>query len=690
MISHIRTMISARLMTIVLILSLTAVSGAAQEVIRLTGKVVSSDNKEPLTGVSISDASSRRVYAMTDLDGRFAFNIHIGATLRFSMVGAKTATVKVRSAKPLTVELDEENISIGEVVVAAKRVTDKVLPEPTDIEVKGNYFHVKTRVRVPRQMFSHNTRLVVQPILNDMTRKELKLMKPMVFDAQTYNDTQDRMYNFDMNNSVSGDPLAKYITIKSKETREKGRDNDIIGYTDSIYVEHVKDDFSCDVYMAIENYNRILYRDTTIIARGTVNPLRWLDYSFAANEMTDPAYLPKPEKQLRDSRGEINLRFPIAKAEFDTHDPANIAEIDKMRKQIEQIAQTKDATLQSLSIEGTSSPEGKYNYNIRLAKNRLNFALNYLRSQVPEEMRQGMEFTSNAKVAPWESVVTLMRKDSLDREADQVEEAIQKYGNIDLQGRAIRNSSIYPIIKEKYLPQLRRVGYVMNYTIFRQLTFDEIKQLYEKDYKQLTQFEFFTLYRGEKDEAKREKIMRQSLEVYPSFMTAANDLSAALINRHAADPDLLKPFAGSKAPKTVNTNQMVALLNAGLYTKADSLAQFVPEGEDTHLLLAVNSALNGRYQENMSTIAKTGIRNEVVMLLAMKRNEEAMKLCKQLPTDQAVSYYLKAVCLNRLDDPVEAYKALKKAIEMDPSLESIAKVDGDVNDLMIDNEKEKK
>ena len=94
--------------------------------------------------------------------------------------------------------------------------------------------------------------------------------------------------------------------------------------------------------------------------------------------------------------------------------------------------------------------------------------------------------------------------------------------------------------------------------------------------------------------------------------------------------------------------------------------------------------LNGRYDDNFATVAKTGKRNELVMLLAMKRNKEAADLVKQLPEDEAITHYLQAVCLNRMDDPVDAYKALKKAFEMDPSLEKIAHVDGDVNDLLLD------
>ena len=36
---------------------------------------------------------------------------------------------------------------LDEVTITSK-VKDKVIPEPTDIEIKGNYFHLKTRVPV--------------------------------------------------------------------------------------------------------------------------------------------------------------------------------------------------------------------------------------------------------------------------------------------------------------------------------------------------------------------------------------------------------------------------------------------------------------------------------------------------------------------------------------------------------------
>lgn len=658
---------------------------SAQEIIRVTGKVVLKDKRTPLLGVNVTDVPSQRIMASTDEDGRFAIDVRSNTTLRFSMIGADPISIKVKGRNYLEVEMTEQDIFLGEATVKAKRITDKVTPEPTTIEVRGNYHIIRTRVRVPKEMFSHDTRLVVQPIYNNVTRNELKLMKPMVYDARTYNRTQQRMYNFQID-STGGDPLAKYITVKSKETREEDRSNDIIGYSDSIYMKDARDNAICEIYMAIENYHRIVYRDTTTIARGTVNPLRWLNYSFGSSEITDSTLYPKAEKQMRDSKGQINLRFAIGKATLNTEDPQNVAEAEKLRQQIDVIRQTRDATLQALTISGTSSPDGRYTSNLRLAQQRMDFALKYLQGQVPAEMRKGMTFSSQAGVATWSDVAKLMRADSLFDEAKQVEELISRNSkSIDAQSRAMRRLPFYAkLLEGKYLPQLRRVDYTMNYSIFRQLTPEEIKVLYAEDYRQLSRFEFFQLYRNEKDPVQKEKELRQALEIYPSFMVAANDLQALLIDRQASDPELLAPFAGERAPAVLNTNHAIALLAAGRYSAADSAMVFVPQNEQYKLLHAVTGALNGRYQENFATVANTGRQNELVMLLAMKRNKEALELSKSLPDDKAISHYLRATCLNRLEKPVEAYDELKKAFKLDPSLEKTAKVDGDVNDLILD------
>lgn len=683
-----------RIFSFLLISLFCCLTLTAQDVIRVTGKVTSKGKDKPLFGVNIVDNDTKRVMAQTDEDGRFAINVRNNTSLTFSAIGAKTVTEKLKKRNYIEVEMEEEDVFLSVADVVAKKIVDKVQPEQTDIEIRGNWAFVKTRVRVPREMFSHDTRLVVQPIFNNATTGELRLMQPMVYDAKVYNTTQNRMYDFRMD-EADGDPLAKYVTIKSDTLREKGlgangkrKTNDIIGYSDSIYLDNLKHEYSCDVYMAIEDYNKILYRDTTIIARGTVNPLRWLDYSFSSSVITDSTLFPKPEMQLKDSKGQVDLRFPIGMAEFDANDPHNFAEMQKMSRQMADIQSNPDCTLQALSMEGTSSPDGTFTRNLDLAGRRMDFALGYIKGQVPEEMRKNMRFTSKARVEPWEEVVKLLRADSLNEEADRVEAVIAANKSIDRQGRAMKKLPFYKtLLQERILPRLRTVGYTMNYSIFRQLTDEEIRELYNKDYRQLSRFEYFRLYRAEQTDSVREKILRQALEIYPSYMVAANDLQALLITQQRPDLDLLAPFVGKKAPTVVNTNHAIALLSAGQYSAADSVATFIPDTEESHLLLAVNGVLNGRFESNYETIAATGLQNEILMLLAMKRNKEALEKVKELPEEKALSHYLKAICLNRAEKPLEAYESLKKALKMDPSLEKIAYVDGDVNDLLLDRKK---
>ena len=679
----IQTQLRRTIAATMLLLVLATADTMAQALIRITGLVTAKSDNQPLIGVNITDVATRRLLATTDADGKFATNVISTATLRFSMVGAKAQEVKVKGRTNINVVLDDNDNSLGEVTVATKRITDRIMPEPTDIEVRGNYLTVRTRVRVPREMFSHDTRLVVQPVLHNITRGTRQLMRPMVYDAREYNRTQDRLYNFDMNSDETGDPLARYVTVKTNDMREKGRTNDIIGYSDSVYVEHVKDEFSCDVYMAIENYNRILYRDTTVIARGTVNPLRWLDFDLAARQTTDPAFLPKPEVQLRDSHGEVKLQFPIGKAKFKTDDPQNTAEISRLRQQIEDISHSEGATLRALELKGQSSPDGPYKRNVALAQQRMDFALGYLRRQLPESMRRDVEFTSKGRVASWEEVIAAMRADGHTDEADRTEARISRFHSTEAQSHAAYGLPFYKqLLEGKYLPQMRRVDYVLHYSIYRALTDDEIAAIYRDDYHKLTRFEFFKLYRSETDAAKRERIMRQAIEVYPSFLAAANDLEAELINSRRADASLLRRFAGARAPQELNTNQMIACLYNGLYSEADSLAEFVDHNGDNQLLLAISDALNGRCAENFGIIARTSARNEVAMLLAMKRNDEALRQCANLPESDAVTHYLRAICLNRTDRPIDAYDELKKAFAIDPSLKATATVDGDVNDLL--------
>ena len=684
-ISFVMSLSNIRRLMMVLLLFVTSLGALAQsEIIRVTGKVVDSKKGEPLGFVNVTDMETKRLVAQTNVDGRFSVNVHANTTLRFSMIGAEVMSVKLRGRDSLMVQMIMTDVALGTVETVAKRVVNRVIVEPTPMEIVGNTVYFKNVVGVPSKMFGHNRRLVAQRVFKNKTRKQTVIMRPLVYDAVAYNQTQDRLYSFDMKGK-EGDPLAPFVLIKNDTLRDKKVDHrDSFMYMDSLYVKNPDDDFQAVTLLAIEDYNRIVFRDTLVTSKGKINPMRWLDYSFGASEITDEALYPKAIPQLRDSRGNIDLRFPIGKAAFDPEEAHNAAEISKLKAQIQDIAATRDATVQALSINGTSSPDGRYASNLALARRRMEYAISYFRSQMPEKLRSGMKFSSNASVAPWSEVAKLLRADSLEEEADKVEAVMKLYKGDAVSQKMKRLPFYSKLLLNKYLPMLRSVGYTMSYSIYRNLTLDEIKDLYKKDYRKLSDYEFFKLYRSEENDAQREKYLRQALEVSPSFMVAANDLAALLIKHDKPDADVLRKFAGEKAPEVVNRNQMVALLANHEYQAADSLAAYVPATAENRLLLAVSGAFMGDYEANYDAIAPTGLRNEVVLLLAMKKNEVALEKSKMLTDDDAVTHYIKAICLHRSNDTniaAEANRELKKALELDPELIEIAEGDADLNEL---------
>ena len=229
--------------------------------------------------------------------------------------------------------------------------------------------------------------------------------------------------------------------------------------------------------------------------------------------------------------------------------------------------------------------------------------------------------------------------------------------------------------------------YTYGYSIFRSLTDDEIRELYRKNPKELTRFEYYRMITTAKTPDEREKYCREALELYDNFTYAANELAVATIQKDTPDSRILEPFVSKSAPVELLSNQAIALLHEGKYTKADSVLTLVPEEAVSEDLQAIVQALAGYYNDAFEKVAATSPFNEVVMLLAMKKNQEAWDKISTIDVETAREYYIKAIAANRLEKIGDAIMSIEKALELDPSLLEVAKVDGDIIDLLPEEQK---
>lgn len=666
-----------RILAGILLLAVTLPLSARE--INVRGTVTNLDD-EPLYRVSIYNAATNKLVGVTNEDGKYLVKIDSEGTLLFSSLGYEEKQVAVRGELTVNVELEPSAVALQEVVVSAKRITDNVVPEPTDIEVKGNYFHIKTRVKIPKELFSTDARMIIQPGIYNVTRGKMIFLSPLVFDGQEYAITQERMYDYD----VKQDPLAQYVKIKASSSRK----DDLVGYNDSTYVENPNDDFRCDMMVAMENYNRVLYRDTFVIARGVVNPLRFLEYEIPGSAVKNESFFPQPEMQLRDTKGDVNLTFPVNKSQLNLNDGNNREEMNRLIARLRAVENDPNARLKSFSIAGTASPEGNYAKNEQLAQQRMSSAMELVLQELNESTRRQLEIGTKASVETWDRVVALLRADGKSQEADAIQAVIDKYpDDPNRQSRGVVALPFYrPLITEQYLPQLRRVSYELLFSQYRYLTDDEIKELYRENSGDLTRNEFWRLYNMADSKAEREAICRRALEVYPKFLVAATDLAAMLIEQGKPDAELLVPYLGMKEiPDETRLNQVIAWLSVGKFVQADSLAAELPDTGAYHKAKVYSAALNGRYEEVIQEISAESPFNEVLMLLAIKANDQAWEKAKLLG-NSARENYIKAVAANRVDEVVLALSYLESALKKDPSLRDIASIDGDVLDLLQEDE----
>ena len=686
-------------------------------------------------GVIIKDERLDKSYEIDDESGRSnSLAVYPNSKLTISAIGYESQTIKTGkdNNKTIEVKLLMEKYTFKEAKVKGDLNDIFSGPARTVAKQEGNWYKIPFTLKLKREHFHHDSRVVVQPVLYNHTRDTVIYMRPKVLDRPEYNVTQDRLYGFDIEEN---DPLGEYVTvatekdsvinvqrfkqlpdsvkgkgfkalfrqIKNIPKRLKARKIDLHTYTwvDSIYKENPNDDCDCELRCLTEDYYKVLYDTAAVVAVGVVRPLRWLEYDVGIKEITDENKIPKPVQTPKADSAKVDLQFPNNGARFDLSNEVNKRIIDDLEEKLRALLGNKNAKRINITLSCTSSPEGGFAHNYSLSQERMRFATNVLYGRLGAD-RDRVSFDQGASVATWTDVAALLKKDSLFDKASAVEEIAAKFKNRDDQWRAMRSLPFYgDLLTNKYLPQLRRVDYIISYTEFRNPSLQETRADYEKygPGPNINEYMYWQLYTNAENDTIRERIIREALKQYPDkeakeTRVFAHDLQVVLLRHHRSDTTLLAPFAGTYAWDEINIAHAVALLENGAYQAAMDHMRRVKETEKTRFLHSICAVLAGERGKVLDVVARTSQRNRVSVLLHIDQNEAAYKTAMQMPDSLALTHYLRAVCINRLgiakiDDAIDkAKKELAIAIEMDPELKAIAEGDADVNKLLFDEKDE--
>ena len=673
---------------LILISSVNFLAGA-QDKIRVQGKITDISTGDPISAVNIIEDGY--VVALSDIDGNYSCTVGRNSELIFYTGQYEEITVKVDNRQVINVQMTVLAIELNEAVVTASYGNTTVYVEPSDLQVVGDHFVLKTNIRIPKKQFDSNSRFIFQPSLYNATLKDTSFFRPVVIDGETYHINQQRYFAFDS----SKDRLADYVV-----TNELNQTDHIYSYRDSLYIQPTDfdHDYRSDCYIGINglfprkptrtNVNNMDYTDTLVIAKGTKNPLRFLEYNIEPQELTDTNFIPKPEMKLLMDAGVSKINFVLGKAKVDEKDPESVQNINTIKQKLQAIINNEFATLKSIEIVGYASPEGTYKQNLSLAKSRTDLILKELVGSLDPSVAKYVDLTSKSVVQPWSEVANSLR-DTDPELAKYIDDLVYRFADThDMIIPHMRKHSKYrSFLLKETLPALRKVEYTLNYSEFRKLKDFEIWDRYNAKTEEISPYEYWRLIDTAPDSLTRYSLIKESLDHYPNFTYVANDLAVQLIKRDTLDLELLKPSLGKKAPDPVIYNQALMALGSREVAMADSLARLLPDNASTAYLKSITAALAGDYDTAYPMIASKGGLNEVLLLLCMDRNATALKKCNEMMTlpeysHNAKFWYIHAVCANRTEDIFTAMISLETALSLDPSLEEIARLDSDAMDVI--------
>ncbi len=675
-----------RLFRLIWLIAIVVTSTAtlwAQSKIRVQGIVVSID--EETQGINRASITVDDIFVgYSDEGGKFSISVERDAVLEFNKSEYETLEYELNGEQEITVKLKPLYIEIGEVVVLGKDLSNKVSAEPTDIEVKGNYFHMKTKFSIPYKLMRTDYRFVVQPTVMDLTTKMSYNMRPVVIDGDHYDIIEHRSMHF----GQTEDELEEYI-VENTITKQ----DHIYPYKDSIYIENqfLENSFQADCVLAIASYHEpAKFLDTVTIANGTVNPLRFFDTAGAGGlEIDESKYAPAPELELHNTKGVADIEFEIGKSIINFDNPKNERNVNQIKEIIDAVQGDEYATLRSVAMRGYASPDGTFHINQALADERTRTLLNIVTNEVDGEQLRFIELTSKGVVERWSRVWQLVEEDSLTTLSNKLRDIIQKTGdNFTTTQQQIRALPEYrSTLSQSYLPRLRRVEYEVDYSIFRPLTLEEIRNIYRAGTEKLSRYEYFKLIEGEGRQSARIEYEQAAIKEYPNFTIMVNREALRLIKSDSVNLELLQPLlSDSDVPYEIRYNQAIMALAEKNVDMADSLLAKIELTERTMFLKRAVRTIKGDFEENYEYFARRGGLNEVLILLCLKRDQEAFEKMKILMQDRELAEiadynYVLAICANRNMDLNTAMIYLQVALNKKPELIEVAKIDSDVLDI---------
>ena len=382
------------------------------------------------------------------------------------------------------------------------------------------------------------------------------------------------------------------------------------------------------------------------------------------------ATAPDAYQRIIAQKQEANIKFLINQATLRASElnSVSVKDLGKILKAINDKTLTRALT--NIEVSAYASPDGKFDFNEKLAEKRQNVSSNYLKKEL-KKIKMDADVDTKFTAEDWEGFQELISKSNL-QDKQVILRVLSMYEDPEEREQQISNmSEIYTDIKQNILPELRRARLIVNYEIIGRSDAQILEQFASDPSKLSVEEMLYGANRLVKDDATRQKWNETIAKQYPSDYRALNNLAQQAISKgdvNAAESYLKQAAQVSKNASEVNTNLALMSLKSGDVAKAET---YLAKGSGSNTFKEVMGNLNiakGNYTQAASDLAGVNTNSAALAQILAKDYTSAKTTLSKIKNADATTSYLQAVLAARTGDASSLASSLKDAIQKDPTL----------------------
>lgn len=381
-------------------------------------------------------------------------------------------------------------------------------------------------------------------------------------------------------------------------------------------------------------------------------------------------------QRVRAQRQEAQIKFLINQANLRKSELKNnsITEFVKMLKEIN--ADREKLNLKNVEVLAYASPDGKLDFNDKLAGKRQNVSVDYAKKQVKNANLES-DVTGSYTAEDWDGFQKLVAASNI-QDKDVILRVLSMYQDPEEREQQIRNMSAgFRELADGILPELRRSRLIINYELIGRSD-QQIKDQYAADATQLSVDEMLYAATLESSVDAKESIYKKTTQVYPNDYRAYNNLAAIAFekgNYDAAKNYLAQAQSKNSNAPEVNANLGLLALKNGNISEAEGYIAKANTATDYNKVLGSLNLAKGDYATAEQNLKGYNCNTTALAQILNKNYAGAASTLNNIEKKDAMTDYLQAILNARQGNNDAASSYLRSALQKDPSLATYANND---------------